>query len=567
MQRFGVCFFGACALGKGDSDTPLASTPPHRYLFVIENSRQMQPRAKGVFDAVKSLLDSSLKDQLRPGDTLGVWTFNDALNPTWFPLQEWSPEMKLPLAIRVATFLQPQAYEKHGNMDKALAGMNQVIRASPEITVFLVTSGAGEIRGTSFDKEINASIKPWLEHQEKANMPMVVALRGLEGQVAAWSVAPSPTPVDLQLLSPTQIAQSKPAEPPASNNGQRFSTIPLAASTKERPAVSNTTAAISKPRVEPAIAPVPTNTPNPTPTTVSEIPSTAAPAKAAPQEKAVVAKAPPPVAAPTEKPLAAAPTAKTEPKTIPTAAPELPKKSPEPVVIASAAPTPAVVKPNPAPSPEVKTIAPASTSAVEAKAADSPRIGTLENSFAAVAAPPPPVQKAQPAPVKAEPVLAEEETKQRTQPLPTPAPAQPAPVPRLNSTPDIARAREISETAAPRAESVKSDLPTPPLAIATTAPQESFFRQNAMWLGILLLMGVGAAFCLLKWLRSFSRPQVELLTLPQVSAQAAPPVAALPRGTDLPDPQESEERSIEVPDAAVEVQAGEESEDVQNPSI
>jgi len=44
-------------------------------------------------------------------------------------------------------------------------------------------------------------------------------------------------------------------------------------------------------------------------------------------------------------------------------------------------------------------------------------------------------------------------------------------------------------------------------------------------------------------------------------------VAALPRGTDLPDPQESEERSIEVPDAAVEVQAGEESEDVQNPSI
>src|SRR5947208_3032945 len=55
------------ASAKGDTDLPF-SAPAKRYLFIVENSREMQPHARAVFETLKSLLDSTAKTQLRPGD-------------------------------------------------------------------------------------------------------------------------------------------------------------------------------------------------------------------------------------------------------------------------------------------------------------------------------------------------------------------------------------------------------------------------------------------------------------------------------------------------------------------
>src|ERR1051326_3780448 len=59
------------------SDAPSAPHSPNRFLFIIETSRAMRPRAPGVFEAMKQALDSSLNGQIHQGDLVGIWTFND----------------------------------------------------------------------------------------------------------------------------------------------------------------------------------------------------------------------------------------------------------------------------------------------------------------------------------------------------------------------------------------------------------------------------------------------------------------------------------------------------------
>src|SRR5436309_11473548 len=57
----------------GQAGTNASSQLGNRYLFVVETSRAMQGRARGIFNAVKQALDSGLSGKIRQGDTVGIW--------------------------------------------------------------------------------------------------------------------------------------------------------------------------------------------------------------------------------------------------------------------------------------------------------------------------------------------------------------------------------------------------------------------------------------------------------------------------------------------------------------
>jgi hypothetical protein len=597
-----LLILSSAAWGKGDSEPP--PEPPKRYLVIVETSSAMQPRAKGVFDTVKALLDSNLKGQLRPGDTLGIWTFNDVLNLAWFPLQEWSPEMKLPLAVRMASFSQPQAYERGGSLEKVLAEMNQAVRAYPDITIILVTSGSGEMRGTPFDKEINSGLKQWLDPQEKAKMPLVTVLHGMGGQVAAWSVNSAPLPANMPLsLAPVEVAQTKPAGWNNEASGLRFSTTPLVVSAKQsqpaptpattRPAVQTaapastpatpaqaapaTTTLGASPQKEvaatkptlPAAAPAAKLGPVAQLATASAIAAKAEPApatpKSAPPQEVSATKSTPPAAPPTQKLVAAA--AATQPigqKAAAAPAPELPKNSP-PASASNQAASP------PAPTPVAKSIAAVVSTEVKTLPPQPPQI--VEKSRVA--------EPGQPSTLASQPVPAANPTheladvksavapqtgtpladNQRKQPAPASTPLPAAPIIDPNENPTVARARELPEPGAGQTQPVRRETPAIPTAVASATPHGSFLGQNALWIGILLLAGAGTAYCLLMWVRSFSRAHVDLVTLPQAKQEMQSPLTSLPPRTDLPSAREMEHAGGVEPQASAEAPIEQKSEE------
>jgi hypothetical protein len=183
----------------------------------------MQPRADSVALTAGNLLLSGMNGQMRTGDTLGVWTFNDSLHAGGFQLQRWSPENSNLIAERVALFVARQKFENQPNLDKVLPAMGGIISNSAFITVVLLTGGTETMRGTPYDRAINTIHKQWQRQQDKALMPFVTVLRTQRGRIVDFKVNTPPTtmempalPLELQIADapPPKPAEVKPAEIP-----------------------------------------------------------------------------------------------------------------------------------------------------------------------------------------------------------------------------------------------------------------------------------------------------------------------------------------------------------------
>jgi hypothetical protein len=182
-------------------------------LFIVETSRAMQPRAHGVFDAIKHALDSSLNGQIHQGDLVGIWTFNEVLYQELFPMQIWSQPTQLAFAVRLPTFSDPELYQRRARLDKVVPEMLKVMAENENITIILVTTGDGAMEGPPFSAPINAAWKEWRDELEGIQMPLQTVLRARNGQPTDWSFTPAPRPIELPKLATAQ----KPGEEKKSN--------------------------------------------------------------------------------------------------------------------------------------------------------------------------------------------------------------------------------------------------------------------------------------------------------------------------------------------------------------
>ena len=194
-----------------------ATFPENRYLLVVETSRSMQRRSDGILGAVQQVLNSGAGGQMRHGDSLGIWTYNEELYPGRFPLQHWSPEMQSVLSARTIAFLKDQKFEKQATFVPVLPALEALVKKSPFLTVMIVSSGEQKIMGTPFDDQINTLYASWAVEQQKARMPIVTILRAKAGKFTDFSVNASPWPVEMPplpqelLVGQTPVKKSTPA--------------------------------------------------------------------------------------------------------------------------------------------------------------------------------------------------------------------------------------------------------------------------------------------------------------------------------------------------------------------
>ena len=81
-----------------------ATPPPGRFLFIFDTSSAMKARLPAMQTALDSLLATSLRGELRAGDSVAVWTFDLDLRTGQFPLQPWAPEKRPPFPPACAIF-------------------------------------------------------------------------------------------------------------------------------------------------------------------------------------------------------------------------------------------------------------------------------------------------------------------------------------------------------------------------------------------------------------------------------------------------------------------------------
>ncbi len=184
------------------TNTVKRTVQENRYLLIIENSRPMHRRINGLVESVQKLLASGIGGQLKRGDSVGLWTYNDQLHTGVFPLQRWSPDQHQAMVGGMLAFTRQQKYEKEPRLDQVVATVERVVSNSDSITIVLFSTGLAEIRGTPFDAKINEVFKLWEPQQQQARMPFVTVLRARQGKMEACSANPAPWKIELPELPP-----------------------------------------------------------------------------------------------------------------------------------------------------------------------------------------------------------------------------------------------------------------------------------------------------------------------------------------------------------------------------
>ncbi len=490
--------FAWLALPLGAQETPSSPLPPGRFLFMVDTSLSMRARADGLLQTVEALLASGLDGRLRPGDSIGLWTFNQEVYAGRFPLQTWTPTTRTAVTANVLEFLRNQRYEKKTDLDQVLRKALPLVRGSQAITLVLFTDGEEPVRGTPFDDDINAVFRESRREQARVRMPFVTVLRAENRQFARhvvglppWRIQIPPLPIEEKAIAaakspptvPAKPLETKPMTKPAEPRKSELPSIKLPPPVATpRPVVEKTPEA--KPVEKPLVA-----TAGPASAAVTASPAiVVAPPKPAvqtPPPASDAGKTPEIVITPTAVP---EPTKPVIPESHPPATPATPEP-PRPAVEQATPPTSALIaEPKPViidttPKPEAVTPSeplPAKPALVEPKASvpfesKSPPIALT------------PAERSQESAKPAEPLAAEVAPQVQAPPISTETP--------------FARLAEPKPTPTAEPQSGTAALPrtaeTPVQAALVVTPQPFMSGSRLLVVGLLLLVVAGVLFFLI----------------------------------------------------------------------
>ncbi len=529
----------------------------NRYLFVVETSHDMLPRALGSLSAVTELLASGMDGQIHQGDTIALWTFDDQLYAGRFPIQHWVADQQGEIMSRILNYLKDQKVGKPSKLDNVLMALGYVIQGSQFVTIVLVTDGEEKIHGTPFDNQINSECARYMKKQRKAKMPFVIILRAVKGNITEYAVATPPNPIrvppvpplapPVQLTkaaapkldnlpagalvfsgaAPNPIVVKNPAQPPAAAPAgvakvetpiapapapsapapvvtPKVDDVPAAAltATIEAPSVSFGSASPSA-KVE---SPQPTASAG-QPANTNSTPPVPVVAPASPAVTTSAATPPAPVPAPVVTP-APAPAVTIIPPALPTPAP-----APAPAVAA----TPPTPKPEPVKAPEPKAdapkpvtpmattiVAPASAPAISNAAPVAPVIA------ASVSKPTPTAITSNATPAAAVAAAPTPKTSSALETKPAPAPMV---APATANAPEPLAA---ATTHSPDLHPVKAHAHAHPAAahpqVAMVTPLQRLTSQWAFWAAAILLIAAAIWSSIVYSRRSHVEPSASLIT-------------------------------------------------------
>jgi hypothetical protein len=191
---------------------PPAEPPVYRYLFLIEAGASMARQKDVALDTVHQLILSRINGRIQRGDVLGIWPFKSQVDRKLTRPIHWSPVEARDLANFIYRKLRDLEFSKESRIEPALAAAAAEASRGEELTVFLITSGTDPVRGTPFDREINAVFEQHREGMINARRPFVCVLVYEGGELVAQAVTPGGMTV---FIPPSPTARATVAvEPP-----------------------------------------------------------------------------------------------------------------------------------------------------------------------------------------------------------------------------------------------------------------------------------------------------------------------------------------------------------------
>jgi hypothetical protein len=199
--------------------------PPQRWLLIFDTSITMQRWLPGTTTELQNLFYGSMSEQLRAGDSVGVWVFDEKLHTDLCLPFTWQPAKAADEASQLKDFLTQQHY--FGSTKFSVLGpvLQRVIAGSQRLTIVLFCDGKDELKLTPYDDSINGTFRAMQADRKKAKDPFILVVRTQLGKFVGATVNLPPGSLDFPVFPPLPVSDkpvqthppvtAPPAEPPS----------------------------------------------------------------------------------------------------------------------------------------------------------------------------------------------------------------------------------------------------------------------------------------------------------------------------------------------------------------
>ena len=228
---------------------------PHRYLFLIDTSLESARSSLVVRQTVYDLLVTSMFGQMRPGDVLDIWTYDDDVHTDRFPEVTWDPAAAESWANRGDELLRQEPVNKRGDFKNVMAATLRAFSSSPSITLFLLNDGSEPLKGTPFDRKLNAIYRANGARLRRTKKPFVTIMVAVSGQLVNYRITEGGSSIEIPSVpgrlssevtaaftTPSGGPTNRPADLPPSGN------MPAASVTSAPPTLATNTITLIEPK-------------------------------------------------------------------------------------------------------------------------------------------------------------------------------------------------------------------------------------------------------------------------------------------------------------------------------
>ena len=184
------------------SRAPASAAQAERWLIIFNTSSAMKSRLPAVETEIKSLFATSFSQNLRAGDSVGVWTFDQQLRTGQFPLTTWAPENTVQTTSSLIAFLRKQRFSGNTSFAALQPLLGQLIADSERLTVVIICDGGDEIHWTPYDDGINETLNQTRGERKKSRQPYVLLIRTQLGKYISATVNFPPAPLNVPPFPP-----------------------------------------------------------------------------------------------------------------------------------------------------------------------------------------------------------------------------------------------------------------------------------------------------------------------------------------------------------------------------
>jgi hypothetical protein len=195
------CLLGWIAAGVRAAD-PTAPAA-RRFLLIVETSSASTKCSAAVETAVRQLVGGAFDGKMKPGDTLGVWAYQDTLD-VGFPMHFWKPSAAWPLSEAIVEHLRKRTWDQTPIWENVLTPLRRVADVSDDLTVAVITSPGSRLStGADVDGRIGAVYAEAEGDLRKNKLPFVTffAIRNgklvdaaVNSGIGPWTIPDPPVP-------------------------------------------------------------------------------------------------------------------------------------------------------------------------------------------------------------------------------------------------------------------------------------------------------------------------------------------------------------------------------------